>query len=148
MQHPDNWQAYGQGNSITIAPQGGIVDNGRGAGALGHGVIVSAAEPHNDRGTQITLEEATDQLVQDLRQSNPNMRVARRHERIRLGNERALSTMLTNESPLGGREYDWLVTVLRPEGLIYFVFVAPQRDFDDYEDAFRAMLDSVRFKRT
>jgi hypothetical protein len=148
MRHPDNWQAYGQGNSITIAPQGGIVDNGRGAGALGHGVIVSAAEPHNDRAAQITLEEATDQLVQDLRQSNPNMRVARRHERIRIGSERALSTMLTNESPLGGREYDWLVTVLRPEGLIYFVFVAPERDFDVYEDAFRAMLDSVRFKRT
>ena len=146
MQHPDNWQAYGQGNAITIAPQGGIVATGEGSGALGYGVIVSAADPHNDRGTQISLEEATDQLVQDLRHSNTKMRVARRHERIRLGNVQALSTMLTNESPLGGREYDWLVTVLRPEGLIYFVFVAPEREFDTYENAFRTMLNSVRFK--
>jgi hypothetical protein len=41
----------------------------------------------------------------------------------------------------------WLVTVLRPDGLIYLVSVASERDFDDYDQAFQNMLSSVRFPR-
>jgi len=52
---------------------------------------------------------------------------------------------LTNESPLGGREYDWLVTVLQPEGLIYFVSVAPEADYNEYSRYFEKLIGSVRF---
>jgi hypothetical protein len=38
------------------------------------------------------------------------------------------------------------VTVLRPNGLVYFVCVAPEREFGTFNAAFDAMLDSVRFK--
>jgi hypothetical protein len=129
---------------------------------------VNIYEPHSDRnsndpqsnsngqqlqprgygqGSGISLDEATDQLVQDLRQSNRNMRLVRRHDDIRVDGQRALSTYLSNDSPLGGRETDWLVTLQRPEGLLFIVFTAPERDFQGYQSAFQQMLYSVRVHR-
>ena len=147
MRYPDNWRSNGQGNAVSFVPEGGVVDDGHGNAALAYGMVVNVFEPHNDRGDQITLEGATDQLIEELRRSNRAMRLVRRHERVRLNGESALSTYLSNDSPVGGRETDWLVTVLRPEGLLYFVCAAPERDFRDYERAFQAMLDSVQFTR-
>jgi hypothetical protein len=57
-----------------------------------------------------------------------------------------MSTYLSNDSPGGGLETDWLITVARPEGLVYFVCTAPQQDFDHYHGTFKAILDSVQFK--
>ena len=93
-------------------------------------------------------KQATDQLVQELRLSNRNMRVVRRHEGIDVDGQRALSTYLSNDSPIrAGRETNWLVTLQRPEGLLFLVFTAPERDFQSYESAFQQMLYSVRFKQ-
>jgi len=39
------------------------------------------------------------------------------------------------------------VSVLRPEGLVYFVCVAPQSVYDNYDKTFSSILDSVRFSR-
>ena len=147
VQHPDNWQAYSQGDAASFVPEGGVVQDRSGNQALAYGVMLNVFEPHDDGYGQVTLESATDQLIQELRQNNRNMRVLRRHERITVGRQqRGLSTLLVNDSPLGGRETDWLVTVMRPEGVVYFVFVAPERDFDRYERAFEQMIQSARFK--
>ncbi len=161
INHPDNWQAYGQGEvTFTIAPDRGLVDDGRGNQALAYGLIVNMYEPRftrNDRqqlqprgygqSSQMSLEEATDRLIEDLRLSNQGMRIIRSPENIRVDGQQALSTDLSNESPLGGRETNWLVTVTRPEGVLFFVFVAPDGDFQSYNHAFRIMLDSVRFRQ-
>jgi hypothetical protein len=158
IDYPDNWQAYGQGDAVTIAPRGGLVNDGNGNQALAYGVLVNIYEPHADRygqqlqgpgfgqGSAVTAEEATDQLVQDLRQSNQNLRVVRRHEPIDFGGQRGLSTYLSNDSPIqgGGRETNWLVTLPRPDGLLFFVFTAPEREFQGYERAFQQMLYSAR----
>jgi Zn-dependent protease with chaperone function len=147
LQHPDNWQAYSQGDAASFVPEGGVVEDRNGNQALAYGVMLNVFEPQRDRAGRITLEAATDQLIQELRQSNRNLRVLRRHERLTVGRQqRGLSNVLVNDSPLGGREIDWLVTVMRPEGVVYFVFVAPERDFDRYEAAFEQMVRSARFK--
>ena len=143
FRYPDNWHQYGQGSAMTLAPDGGIINNG----ALAYGMMIATFEPHYDRQGQISLEEATDQLVDELRRSNPNMRGMRSHERTRVGRERGLSTELSNDSPAGGRETDWIVTVLRPDGMLYyFVGVAPNREFSSYNRAFEDVIDSVRIK--
>jgi beta-barrel assembly-enhancing protease len=160
IDHPDDWQAYGQGDAVSIAPRGGMVNDANGNQALAYGVLVNIYEPHPERyGQQLQgpgfgagagrpAEEATDQLVQELRQSNRNMRVLRRHERIDISGQRGLSTYLSNDSPIqgGGRETNWLVTLPRPEGLLFFVFTAPEREFQGYENTFQQMLYSVRVK--
>jgi len=161
IQHPDNWQAYGQGDvAMTIAPDRGMVSDGQGNQALAYGVILNIFEPYSARRNQqqlqpdrygqtsgMSLEEATDRLIEELRRSNQAMRIIRSPEAIRVDGQRALSTELSNDSPLGGRETDWLVTVERPEGLLFFVFVAPDGDFQSYNHTFRVMLDSVRFRQ-
>ncbi len=147
MSYPDNWKSYGQAGAVTFAPDGGIVDDGRGNAALAYGVIVNIFEANSDRYGQVSLEDATNQLINDLRHSNPAVRIARRQERARIGGERALSTYLTNDSPTGGKEYLWLVSVLRPDGLVYFVCAAPEREYDDFDQTFQNMLSSVRFPR-
>jgi hypothetical protein len=84
-------------------------------------------------------------LIDDLRESNPNMRVMRTTTR-RVDGESALITELSNDSPIGGRETDWLVTVLRSDGILhYFVGVAPQREFSRFLPAFDRIVTSVRF---
>ncbi|MBE0658023.1 MAG: M48 family metalloprotease [Bryobacteraceae bacterium] len=164
INHPDNWQAYGQGDALTIAPRGGMVNDGKGNQALAYGVVVNIYEPHweqNSRqqlqgggygqntGSGMTPEAATNQLIVELQQSNRNMRVVRRQGTVNINGERGLSTFLSNDSPVqnGGRETNWLVTLPKQEGLLFFVFTAPEREFQSYESVFQQMLYSVRFKQ-
>jgi predicted Zn-dependent protease len=142
FKYPENWRQYGQGSAISLAPDGGVVNNN-----LAWGMMIQSYEPHYDRDGRITLEEATDQLVNELRRTNPNMRLTRRHERIRINGEPALSTQLSNESPAGGRETDWLVTLLDRDGNVYYLIgVAPAADFNRYEGAFDDVISSFRLR--
>lgn len=142
LRYPENWQTNGQGSAASLVPDGGVMDDGKGNASLAWGVIVSVYEPKGNA----TLQDATEQLLEDLRHNNPSMRVQRRAEPMRLGGERALSMYLTDDSPTGGRETVWLVTALRPEGLVHLICVAPQNDYDEYSRAFENIVSSVRFR--
>jgi len=72
--------------------------------------------------------------------------VTRQAQSVRLNDQPALSTYLANDSPGGGKEADWIVTVARPDGMIYFVCTAPEGEFETYRKACGAVLDSVRFR--
>jgi beta-barrel assembly-enhancing protease len=144
LRHPDNWKTYQKDQNLMLAPDGGIVSNVN-SSALAYGVIMEVFTPGGGNRSNMSLDEATDQLIDNLRGFNANMRVSKDRGRVRVGGKSALSKILTNDSPLGGREMDWLVTVLRPEGLLYFVFAAPEQEFADYQNAFQQILNSVRF---
>ena len=128
----------------TFAPDGGLLE---GNGGLAYGVIVSVNPVQVDANDANALENATSQLIQNLEKTNPGLRVSRNPGRVKLNGEAGLSTYLSNESPAGGEEVDWLVTVLRPQGLVSFLCVAPKTAFPEYEKSFKAMLDSVRLAR-
>jgi hypothetical protein len=49
-------------------------------------------------------------------------------------------------SPYGGTESDYLLTVARPEGLLYMVFIAPQSEMTSLQGTFQRMLESIRFR--
>jgi hypothetical protein len=116
--------------------------DGYGQSLQGGGFGQAAGQPSTTR-----LDQSTDQLVQELRLSNRNMRVIRNRETAAVDGDRALSTYLSNDSPTGLRETDWLVTVERPEGLLFLVFTAPEREFQGYESTFQQILRSIRIKR-
>ena len=142
FRYPDNWRQYGQGSAMTFAPDSGIVN-----GALAYGMMIAEFEPDYHGQGQISLDEATDQLISNLQRSNANMRVTRSHERTRVGGQPALITEATNQSPAGGRETDWIVTTMRPDGTMYYVVgVAPQNEFGTYLRAFEDVVDSLRFR--
>ena len=147
LKYPGNWQKYGEGDALVVAPEGGVGRDKNGKGAIAYGVSIGLSEPHDDPNAKGALEDSTDHLLYDLQRSNPGMKVLRRSEKVRLNGQKALSTYMTGDSPLGGQETDWVITVLRPEGLLYFVCVAPQSDYSGYDKTFAAILDSVRFSR-
>jgi Zn-dependent protease with chaperone function len=153
FRYPDNWFVSDRGDSIDIAP-----DNGRVSGSLAWGMTIATFDPRGTNyfglnsftapGSRIdttTLANATSQLIDHLQQSNPNLRVVRNTERRHVNGEPAMVVELTNDSPIGGIERDWLVTVLRPNGMLrYFVGVAPQRDFNRYQPVFEQIVNNAR----
>lgn len=166
ISHPDNWQAFSQGDAATIVPRGGMVQDRGGNQALAYGVLVNiydspAATRNYGQGLQgrgfgrqpapsaaTQLEDATDQLVDVFRESNGNMRVVRYHEPLRVDGLSALSTMLSNDSPLEGtRETNWLITMQHADGLLFMVFTAPEGEYQGYERTFQQMLQSARIAR-
>ena len=54
--------------------------------------------------------------------------------------------MLKGDSPFGGAETDAVVTVVRPGGLFYLVWIAPEKDYARVEETFKQMMDSVKFQ--
>jgi hypothetical protein len=149
LQYPDNWKQYPDkdGIGVSLAPEGGVLDDGSGHSALAYGLIVSATQVNVSTNDSNALENATRQVLQGLQQSNPNMKVLRQSERVRLNGKPGLSTYLSNDSPAGGSETDWVLTVMRPEGVLSFICVAPQSVYSSYDKTFSAILDSVRFSR-
>jgi beta-barrel assembly-enhancing protease len=145
IRHPDNWKAYGEDQAFTLAPESGVVQV-NGSETLAYGAMMAVHLPTSSGRSRPNLREATDQLVAKIQDSNSGMRISKDQGQIRVGGEAAMSKLFGNDSPVGGREMDWLVTILRPEGLVYFIFVAPEKDFGDYQNAFRRILDSVTFR--
>jgi Zn-dependent protease with chaperone function len=144
--YPDNWTAHAQDRGVSISPDGGIMQDAQGNSALAYGAMAGTFTPQNVSGAAPTLNQATEQFIASLRQSNPKISVMRQGDTT-LGGQRALSTYLQGDSPAGGREADWLVTTLRPGGLFYVICVSPQAAFGSYDSAFRAITHSVKFSK-
>jgi hypothetical protein len=137
LQHPDNWKPVANGTNLTIAPTGGADERGN----LGYGMIIDVFKPQNAR----SLDEATNQLVDMLRQGNPNMKVTRSRVQTRVDGRPAQLTELANDSPFGGTESDVVVTVFRTTTeLQFFVWVAPTKAMSQYQPAFQNIMGSVR----
>ena len=148
IDYPDNWQVMtsNQGGSVTIAPPAGVIND-----ALVYGAIIGGYQPQNAR----SLDDATNELYQQLKQGNPNLRPVGQPREIAVGGIRGESVDLVNDSAVqdrrGGtqRERDWLVTVPYQDGsLLYIVFVAPDQDFNQMQSAaFQPMLRSLRLNQ-
>jgi predicted Zn-dependent protease len=141
ISYPDNWQVFGDANSaVTIAPNAGVAQN-----AIAYGVIINGVRQQSGRDS---LDQATQDLLSSLQQSNPGLRVASNPQDIQINGIRGKSVYLTGNSPLQGqRERDWLVTVHRQDNsILYLVFISPERDFTQLSPAFEQMLRSLRIK--
>jgi hypothetical protein len=145
MGYPENWQVFGEpgASAVTLAPREGIVQTSGGGAAIGYGAIVNLYQPRD--GERLNLEHHTHDLINQLQASNPGMRVEGRSRSIRVGGQNGIVTTLRSDSPFRGGEVDLLVTTVRPEGLFYIVFIAPDSEFQQAEPAFNQMLRSVRF---
>jgi predicted Zn-dependent protease len=142
LNYPDNWKASGNNQQFTLVPDGGIVSDGN-SSALAYGA--TAAVLTLDADSDVGLKDATNQLVVQLQRTNSGMRITQDRGQVRIGGKPALWKILSNNSPIGGRETNWLITTMQPEGLVYFILVAPEQEFADYENAFREIISSVDF---
>ena len=146
LKYPDNWKQVGGDNSgAAFGPEGGVLNDGKGNGAMAYGLTIGTAQSQNGANQAASLESATQQIISGLEQSNPNLKITRQSSSVKLNGEPALSTYFSNDSPVGGLETDWLITVQHNGGVLYFVCTAPQNQFDSYHKTFGQILDSVRF---
>jgi beta-barrel assembly-enhancing protease len=147
LKYPDNWSKTDGDDGASFAPVGGVVQTSGGLGALAYGLIVNVTPSQAGSKDSAALANATEQLVLSLRKANPNLRVTQRSAPVRLNGQPGLSTYLSNDSPVGGQETDWLITVMQPQGLLSFLCVAPQNAYNDYDKTFSAILDTVRLTK-
>jgi hypothetical protein len=93
------------------------------------------------------LQQDTADLINDLRRSNPSLQTGRQQtRRINVDGSQALVTVLYSESPYQGEtEHDTLITVARPEGLFYMLFIVPASAAHQLDSVYDQMLRSLRF---
>jgi Zn-dependent protease with chaperone function len=146
MSYPENWQVYQDqnGGGLTIAPAAGV-----GNGAVAYGMMVNGGKDPN----AATLDEATQNLVNSLQQSNPGLRANGSPQGIQVSGRQGRAVELTGDSPVqqngrATRERDWLITLPNGPGggLLYFVFVAPENSFGQLRPTYQRMLDSLQLK--
>jgi Zn-dependent protease with chaperone function len=146
LSYPENWGVSESDGGAAFAPPNGVVQGSDGQGALAYGLIVNVRAEQGSSDSN-ALANATRRLIGDLQKSNPNMKIVQNASSVRLNGQLGLSTYLVNDSPVGGQETDWLITVMRPQGLMSFLCVAPQAKYSDYDKTFSAILDTVRLPK-
>jgi len=145
IKYPENWAVTGNPDSnITIAPQGGIVDNG-----VAYGVILDGFKPKG----AADLDSATRELIQGLEQGNPGMKQVGNNEDITVNGVHAKSVDLVTTSPLKDssgqplKERDWVVALpLKNGDVLYSVFISTDKDYSKLQPGFENMLRSLKLK--
>ena len=145
VDYPSNWRPMQdqQSGGVTIAPAAGVAQ-----GAIAYGVVIGAAQPQAN-----SLDDAANQIVQGMIQQNQGMRQASRLQNIRVNGVEGRAVDLSGVSPVteGGKqlqEHDWMVTLpLQQGGLVYLVFVAPERDFNQLKNTYQDMLRTFRLNQ-
>ena len=146
IEYPSTWHVHGDSDSplLTLAPDKGIVTGNNGDPAIGYGSILGYFFADPDRSS---LDDATNDLIQHLHTEDPGMHRAGNQKRVMVDKEPALMTQLTSNSPFGGAETDMLVTVARPEGLFYLIFITPEQNWNETQSVYEHVVHSVRFVR-
>ncbi|MBA2301574.1 MAG: hypothetical protein H0W08_02965, partial [Acidobacteria bacterium] len=140
---PSNWKELASETSVTFAPEGGYgAINQQSVFTHGVQIGISRAEDHN-------LQDATQELIAALAQSNPQMARGGNSARATLGGRTALRTLLANVSDAtGGRERIVLYTTQMNDGaLFYMVGVAPEQEFGAYQSVINRVASSIQFLR-
>jgi hypothetical protein len=143
VSYPDNWKVNGDQNTTIIAPPSGASDTG-----IAYGVVLGT-RPESGGSS---LDDATRQLAEGLAQDNPGMKVSGEPKNIEVNGTQGRSLELLGNSPLqlNGKplpERDLLVAVPRAQGgLVYLVFISPDRDYNQLHPTYQKMLDSLQLR--
>src|ERR1043166_415510 len=150
VSYPSNWQVYQQGSTgVTLGPPGGI-GSVNGNNEVVVGAIINHYDPFGGNGSylgNVSLENATNDLLGALQQSSPYLRLVSGSEgRVRMAGGTALAVMMRGVDPQTG--IDERVTVvtrqLADEHLLYMLFITPERDAANYRNALNAMVSSMQ----
>jgi Zn-dependent protease with chaperone function len=166
IEHPDNWRVYAaeSGYAVSIAPDGGVVDTGNGQQAMLYGVIVNHYAPFEayadrqrgnvqghyapfeDERPGGSLEDATDDLVQQVLRSNSYLRAqdgqARREQ---IDGAPSFSVVLSGRSPVTGQDENVTVVTrgLADGHVLYALCVVPGSGHDSMARTFTHMLRTL-----
>jgi beta-barrel assembly-enhancing protease len=148
LSYPGNWKIYNKKNALALIPAGGVVDSGNGQGALAWGMIGGSSPVKGKNASSADmLRDSTQKLLEAVEKENEGMEVAEPPVEFTVGGLPALSTYMRNDSPAGGTEKDWIVTVIGQGSFYYYLFVAPEADYPRFKSAFEGIVYSVHFQK-
>ncbi len=136
---PDNWREVATSSSVKFVPDGayGQVE--------GHTVFTHGAELGFTRNEIHSLQEATQEFIDGLAQSNPSLRATGGLQNTKLSGRDGLVATLDNVSDVTGRRetVTVLTTLLRDGNLFYYIAVAPQDEYRAYQRSFQRVAQSI-----
>jgi hypothetical protein len=144
ISYPGQWLGLGEPNAptVTLAPREGIKQENNGATQIGLGVILARYEDDDGR---FDFRQDTQKLIQQVMQQNPSMgRNQPQINQAQVNGRNIFVTRLVSKSPLdGGNEIDTVVTLEHRGGMIYMVFIAPERQMQNAQRDFDNILNSL-----
>ena len=134
---PSNWQQFPSQSDITFAPEGAYGQQG-----ITHGVMVGVSQSQYQ-----DLRTASDAFVRALLQNNPYLRQQSGLQRSYISSMQGYASSLSGRSTVTGQDEDVTVytSQTRDSRIFYLITVAPSSERYRYDNAFRNILDSVRF---
>ena len=154
---PANWRVYEEGNTgITAVPEGGVAQSGNRTDIV-YGAMVNHYDPFGESKTrrrsagvyrdQVTLEDASNDLIAQIRQGSPHLSAIRgSSQRINVSGGQALAVSLRGTNP-NTRIQERVTVVTRglPDGhILYLLFVTPEREAQQYSRVLQAMVNSFQ----
>lgn len=138
---PENWRQVSEGgDSVWFAPTGGY-GSANGQPVFTHGVNIGVAQA-NSRN----LQQATNDYISSLQQGNPSLRSRGGYQRTSVDGRSALAISLTNRNEATGQDeiVNVITTQLRNGELLYLIAVAPNNDYNNYQNVFQNVLRSLQ----
>jgi hypothetical protein len=95
---------------------------------------------------RVQLRDDTATYLKGLTEASPNVKTESEPSDLTVGGAPALLTRFSSESPyLEQRETDVVLTIDRGANMLVFIFVSPSAQFEDLEQSFKKVSQSVRF---
>lgn len=137
---PDNWRELATSSSVKFVPDGAYGQ------VQGHTVFTHGAELGFTRNEIHSLQEATQEFIDSLTQSNPSLRGRGGLQNTTLSGRNGLVATLTNVSEVTrrGEIVTVFTTLLRDGNLFYCIAVAPQDEYQAYQRSFQRVAQSIR----
>jgi hypothetical protein len=136
---PVNWTSLPSNSSIKVVPQNGYGQL-NGETVFSHGVEFGVTQ-----AASRDLQQATNAWLKAVAQNNPQLRLAGQQQAIRISQRSAISTPLSNPSPLGGSERIGLYTTFLADGsLFYYLTIVPESEAAIFQETFRRIGESIR----
>jgi Zn-dependent protease with chaperone function len=137
---PDNWKEVAANTSVKFVPDGAYGQ------VQGHTVFTHGVELGFTRHEIHSLQEATQEFIDGLSQSNPSLRATGGLQNTKLSGRNGFMAILTNASEVTGRgeRVTVFTTLLRDNNLFYCIAVAPQDESEAYQRSFERVAQSIR----
>ncbi|HYN08868.1 MAG TPA: M48 family metallopeptidase [Vicinamibacterales bacterium] len=137
---PDNWREVATSSSVKFVPDGAY-GQVQGRTVFTHGVELGVT-----RNEIHSLQEATQEFIDGLAESNPSLRATGRLQNTNLSGRSGLVAILRNVSEVTGRGETVTVftTLLRDGNLFYCIAVAPEDEYQTYQRSFQRVTQSIR----
>jgi hypothetical protein len=165
IEHPNNWNTFGSGVAVSMAPTGGVVQGSNGQNVMVYGVIINHYSPfegEESRRSQSlqrnyapfedrtlprgSLEDATDDLVRTILDANTYLRTETGSAQSEVIDGAAgFSVVLSGTSPATGMEERVTVYTrgLTDGHVLYALGITPGPNAASFDPVFRRMMRTL-----